>query len=317
MREKLLNWLIYMATKRRWIVWVSSVILTLGFGAATSLLKIDTRWSALLPESMPIVKEFKKIDNNFYQPGNMIVAISGSDPVLLEQITDEATAILNKNLVCDANIPEAECIKQERYARYVYGKYPEEWLIDHALRLTKPNDTRRMKDMLSDPRLLSYLIHLNDDFEAEYTDSENVKNQERQIVSSLDAVQEFVETLNASANGEVEEARIDRVVRDLTLGNPYMFSLDKSMSLIMVSPSVPSDDFEQLPLLDKQIEKLLAPLAAKYPDFQIERTGMIAVGRDEMDSIGPVTTLITLGAMVLVFLLLIWNFRSVLMPILA
>jgi uncharacterized protein len=315
MRETLFTWLIRLATTRRWLVLSSAVLLTLLFGGLSSRLIVDMRWFVLLPETLPEVREFKKIDANFYQPGNMIVAISGPDPVVLEQLTDEATAILQRDLVCDQSTPIEQCIEQERYARYVYGKLPADWLRDHALRLAKPNDARRLRDLLGDPRLLPYLTHLNDDFEAEYMDSENVKDQERQIVSSLDAVQEFIEAIRAAADGEVDEARVGRVVRDLTIGNPYMLSLDKTMSLLMVASGVSSDDAEHAPLIDRQIESLLEPLGAKYPDYKFERTGIIAVSRDELDSVGPVTTLITLGAMVIIFGLLVWNFRSVLIPI--
>ncbi len=316
MREKVLQWLILMATKRRKLVLISSVLLTLGLGGASALLKIDMRWFSLLPETMPIVQEFKKIDANFYQPGNMIVAISGPDPVMLEQITDEATEILKRDLVCEQSIPIEQCLEQERYARYIYGKTPVGWITDHAVRLAKPNDARRMRDLFGDPRLLPYLIHLNDDFESEYTDSENVKNQERQIVDSLDAVQDFVEALHAAADGDVSKERIARIVRNLTVGNPYTRSLDKSMALIMVASGVSSADFAKVALIDKQIEKLLTPLAAKYPDFRIERTGITAVTRDEGDSIGFYTQLISLAAIILVFLLLVWNFRSILIPVL-
>ncbi|MCP4399046.1 MAG: MMPL family transporter [bacterium] len=318
MRENILHWLISTATTRRWIVLLSSVLLTLGLGAVSAHLKIDMRWSALLPETLPVVKEYMTIDENFYQPGNMIVAIGGPDPILLENITDEATDILKKELLCEKSIAVDDCLQQERYARYVYGKLPEEWLREHMLRLAKPKDATRLGRIFKEPRLLPYLTHLNDDFEAEYSDSENVKNQERQIVSSLDALQQFVETLNAAAGGEeVSEDQLARIIRDLTLGRPYMFSLDNSMSLIMVSSAVPTDDFETTPLLDKKIERLLAPLNEKYADFSIERTGMTAVGRDEMDSVGPYTIAITIGAMLAIFLLLVWYFRSVVTPLLA
>ncbi len=318
MREKVLLWLIEMATKRRWMVFVSTILLTIGLGAVSEKLKIDMRWYTMLPESMPVVQEFKKIDNNFYQPGNMIVAISGPDAVMLEQISDEAIAILKQELVCEQSVPLEKCLEQHRYARYVYGKAPEEWIVEHAMRLAKPNDARRMSDIFDDTRLLSYLTSLNDDFEMEYMDSENVKNQERQIVSSLDAVQGFVEAVEDAANGEaISEARIARIVRDLTIGNPYTLSLDKSISLLMVASAIPTFDAEKVPLIDRRIEELLEPLNEKYPDFKIERTGMTAVTRDEMDSIGPVTTAITVAAMVIIFLVLVWNFRSFLVPVLA
>ena len=317
MRKKLLSFLTFLATKHRKTVFAISLILTLGLGAACGLVKLDMRWSELLPESMPVVKEFRKIDENFLQPGNMIIAVSGPDPVLLEQITDEAAGILREELVCEPGATAEECKMGKRYARYVYGKMPEKWLIDHALQLAKPKDVERVYNMLKDPRLLPYLVHLNDDLEAEYTDSENVKSQERQIVASLDAVQGLLENIDSATAETVSEEQVSRTIRDLTIGRPYTFSLDNSVSLIMVASAIPSDDFETLPMMDKKIEKLLAPLDERYLDYRIERTGIIAIGRDEMDSVGVYTYVITLVALVLVFLLLIWNFRSVLIPILA
>ncbi len=317
MRERLLNWLVMMSTTRRKVVFTVAIAVTVAMLTAATRLTVDMRWAAMLPKSLPAVSEFIRIDEAYYQPGNMIVAISGPDAVMLEQITDEATTILHAELVCAEEVAAEECVEQGRYARYVYGKQPIEWITDHALRLSKPNDARRMKDIFGDPRLLAYLTRLNDDFESEYTDSENVKNQERQIVASLDAVQQFAATLDSSAAGEdIDAAQVERVVRDLMSGNPYMLSLDKTMSLMMVSSVVSYDDIEHMPTLDREIERIMAPLDAKYPDYRIERTGMTAVGRDEMDSIGPITTVITLLAMVAVFLLLVWNFRSLLTPIL-
>ena len=315
MRKRLLEWLIYMSVKRRKMVLIVSVGLTIFFVWASTRIIVDMRWFTMLPETMPVVQEYKKIDANFYQPGNMIVAISGPDASVLEQITDEATEILKSDLVCEQGIPVEDCIEQERYARYVYGKQPVEWLTEHALRLVKPNDARRMKDLFSDPRLLSYITRLNDDFEAEYTDSENVKNQERQIVASLDAVQELVEAIHSAPEDEIADEQMYNIVRDVTIGNPYMFSLDRDMSLLMVSTDISSNDTEHTLLIDKQIEKLLTPLAEKYPDYRIERTGITAVFRDEMDSVGPVTTMITIAAILIVFLLLVWNFRSWSMPL--
>lgn len=317
MREKLLTFLTFLATKHRKLVFVVSLIITLGLGAACGLVKLDMRWSELLPESMPIVKEFRKIDDNFLQPGNMIIAISGADPVMLEKITDEATEILQEKLVCERHATVEECKTEERYARYIYGKMPEKWLTDHALQIAKPKDVKRVYDILKDPGLLPYLTHLNDDFEAEYTESENVKNQERQIVASLDAIQELLAAIDFATGENVSEEQITRIVRDLTIGRPYIFSLDNSVSLVMVASAIPADDFETLPMMDRKIEKLLAPLSEEYPDYRIERTGIIAIGRDEMDSIGPQTYMITLIALIIVFLLLIWNFRSAITPVLA
>jgi len=317
MRDKLLNSLMHLTIHHRWIIWSLTIVLTGVSIWAAGLIGLDVRWSALLPQSDPKVMEYQMIDRAFLQPGNMIVAISGPDEATLEFITDEVTAILEENMVASPEATLAEIKQSKRYARHVYGKVPIEWLNEHMLWLAKPKDARRYRDLLRDPRLLPYMEHLNDDFEREYTDSENVQNKEREIVASLDAVQGLAEALMMAASDSVDAERIERTVRDLTVGRPYMFSLDNNMSLVLVASAVPSDDSETVPLVDKKVEALLAPLQEIYPDYRIERTGLIPVYRDEMDSIGPQTQALTLLAFVLVFVLLSWNFRSFLIPLIA
>lgn len=317
MREKLINSLIRLTLEKRWIVWCVTLILTVAMGWAAGRIVLDVRWSALLPESDPKVKEYKKIDRAFLQPGNMIVAVSGPDEATLERITDEVTAVLEEELIAPPGATLDEIKATERYARQIYGKVPEEWLNEYMLWLAKPKDAKRFRDLLRDPRLLPYLEHLNDDFEREYTDSENVQNKEREIVASLDAVQGLAEVLMSAASGPVDAGRVDRTVRDLVVGRPYMFSLDNSMSLVLIASAVPSDDSKTVPLVDKKVEELLAPLQDKYPDYKIERTGFLAIYRDEMDSIGPQTQALTLLAFGLVFILLSWNFRSAVVPLIA
>ena len=309
--------MITMAIKHRRVVYITTIILTIALGAASGLLKLDTRWTTFLPEHLPVVKEYRKINDNYIQPNNMIIAISGNDAVKLEKITDEVTELLKEEIIAPPGMSMNEIKKTERYARYVYGKFHEDWLNKYSFRLLKPKDAKRTRDIYSDPQLISYLTHLNDDFEREYTDSENVKNQEREIVNSLHSLQNFIETVDYAASGNVDAERVKRTIRDQTIGRPYFFSLDNTMSLVLIAPSVSSDDIDSLVKMDYKIEALLKPLGEKYPEFKIERTGIIPITRNEMDSIGGYTIALTLGAFILIFLLLSWNFKSVLVPALA
>ncbi len=317
LRKKILEWIIKMATHHRGIIYISTLILTIAMLGASSLLKVDMRWTEMLPDSIPAVKEFKTIDNNFLQPGNMIIAITGKGSAQLEKITDEAERLLKKDLIADPAMSLDQIKKSGRLARQVYGKMPEEWLTKNIMRLAKPKDIKRMKEIYRDPTMLYFMKHLNDDFEKEYTDSENVKNQERQIVQSLDGTERFIRNLLAAAGSKVSQNEITDTVRDITIGRPYSFSLDNTMSLIMVASAIPTDDAEAMVQLDYRIEDILTPLVKKYPDFKIERTGMTAIARDEMDSIGPYTIAITFAAFLIIFLLLMWNFRSAMTPFLA
>ena len=58
----------------------------------------------------------------------MIVAISGPDAVVLEQLTDEVTAALEKGMLAPDDATVEQIIETKRYARYVYGAMPEEWI---------------------------------------------------------------------------------------------------------------------------------------------------------------------------------------------
>jgi uncharacterized protein len=318
MRERILNWVVSMAIGRRKWIYIVTVILTLIFGlSAELLLKFDMRWTEMLPENLAVAKEFNRIDENFLQPQNMIVVVRGKDPLMVEKITDEATSLLKEKMLAGKDMSVAEIKRTERYAKYVYGKMPEKWMIEHMLRLSKPKDAKRLLAMLKDPRLTPYLRALNNDFEKEYTDSENVKNQEREIVSSLDGIEQLVDVLTSGVNGMVQKDKVNRAVRDMSTGKPYTMSLDNTWALIMVPSALPVDDVEGMIKMDYAVERTLQPLVKKYPDYAIERTGMTAVGRNEMDSVGPYTIAITFGALIFIFFLLSWNFRSFLIPALA
>ena len=316
MKKRILDRLIALAIGHRSFVYSVALVLTLLMVGAASFLKFDTRWTELLPPDLPEVRESKKIDSEFLQPANMIVAISGEDPVQIERITDEVIAKLNRELLAPPGADLPTILKTRRYGRYVYGHTPENWLLRNMAALAKPKDAARLARTLSDPRLIPYLTHLNDDLEREYGDAENVKNDERRVVASLGAMERFLKAINLASRGDFDQARLDRVIRDQTVGRPYTMSLDNKMSLVMVASALPFDDMENSIKLDYRLEELLAPLVKKYPDVKIERTGMTAVGRDEMDSIGPYTILLTLVSLLGIYALLAWNFRSPLIPFL-
>lgn len=316
MRTKLLNFLVKASIGKKKIILLTSILITIISMILANTLKIDTRWTALLPEKMPVAKEFRNIDNNFLQPANMIIAVSGSNSLELEKISSEVVDILEKNMVAKEGMSHEEIKSKEMYAKYIYGAFPEEWVKKNSLKLLKPKDSERVKNIFSNTSILNFIKQMNVDFEKEYTDSENVKNQERQIVSSLTALENLLDVIDSSSQGAIiSNQTLNRVVRDQTIGNPYTFSLDNKMILVMVASSLPADDADSMVKMDKRIEQLLLPLNKKYPEYKIERTGMTAIARDEMDSVGPYTMVITFGAFLLIFLLLAWNFRSALTPV--
>ncbi|MFT7519676.1 MAG: putative RND superfamily exporter protein, partial [Kiritimatiellia bacterium] len=313
MRTLLLEWLVRLATTNRWVIIIVTITLTVVSIALASHLGMDTRWTAMLPESMPEVREFIKTSDNYVQPGDMVLVVSGPTDQALELAVDDVQKVVEDSLLCPELTSDAECLESGLMARYVYASSPSDWLVDNGFALVKPNDARRMGSQLQDPRLLPWLRHFNADLEAELADGDAIKNQEPQIVRSLDAVVGLVDALDATASGQPAGAR--RVVRDLTVGNPYNLSVDGKLALVMIGSVVNSTDATNTVRMDKSVEAVLEPYMAAHPDVQVERTGMTAIARDEMDSVGLQTGLISLGALVLVFVLLVWNFRGVSTPI--
>ncbi len=315
-RRRILDFLTRMATSKRWFVLLSSLILTLLLGSLAGRLYIDPRWTSLLPDTIPVVKEYKKISENYLQSGDLIIAISGPDPLVLEGIVNQAEVLLTEKLQAPPEMDEETCLAEGRYIRHIYARQPEEWLRDNLLRLAKPNDARRFADIHHDPRLLEYLEHLNDDLEAEYSDTEAVRDKERETVGAMDAIHGFIATLERAARGEtVDDATIRRIVRDLTIGRPYLFSLDNQMALIMVAPSTSSMNAAAMADMDRAVEEVLRPLDKHYPDYSIERTGIVPISRDELDSMGPQTLAITGFAFLIILIMLMCAFRSLLTPL--
>ena len=310
MRQRLLDLIVNMAAHHRWWVLIVTVLLTAVLGYGAEQLAIDTRWDAILPDNLPAVQEFKKVEASYPQPGGEIVVIQGAPVQKLEQVTDEVAALLEAEIGCDPGWSKEACKDAGLYARYVYASAPLDWIEANALAVAKPYDVQRAARLMADPRLGPWLSRFNDDLESEYTDGEGVANNERQVVSALDAVLTFAHALDRAAGGQVSEADVDRAVRDLLVGSPYQLSLDGGMSLVSVAPAIDTSDASVYTLVDKEVERALAPLKAKYPDFTFETTGMLAIGRAEMESVGPQTVAISMLAMFFVYLLLVWNFRS-------
>ncbi|MFW5808262.1 MAG: MMPL family transporter, partial [Spirochaetota bacterium] len=317
MRKWVLEGLVEIATQRRKLVLISSIIITVLSLVLSFRLSIDPRWSALLPEDMAVVREFMRIDEHYLQPSNMIIAVSGDDPLVIQEICDRASAIISDRMLVKPGMNNHEILESGRLVKHVYNRQPVEWMTKHMLALVKPEDAKRLRDLYNDPSLLGFLTHLNDDFEREYGDSASVEDDERNIVRSLDALERFSHLLRKAAHERVTDDEISRTVRDITVGNPYVMSLDNSMSLVLVAPAVSTDNIEGLIAMDRAIEQHLKPLESAYPEYAIERTGIVPISRDEMESVGPYTIAISIGALVAIFLLLMYNFRSAVTPILA
>ncbi len=302
MREKILGYFVHLTLKRRKIVLIICALITLVSIGLSSTLTLNFKWDTLLPETMPSVKEYKRVFSEYPIGANYLITVKSDSTEAVEE-------------TIDAIIEQVEALKDTVVA--TYGRMDEDFMVKHGLRTIKPKDLRRMEGILSDPELVPYLTHLNDDLEREFAGSdENIRNQEKDLVRSILALGEMVSVIERAAiKGEVDKTHILRAVRDNTLGNPYYLSLDKKMGIVMVAAVGDVSDFHEMVEADKIINLALDELKSRFPEVNIGTTGLIPLGRDELESIGPSTMMLTLLALLLIYLALVWNYRSLVIPL--
>ena len=304
MIQRILRVSFHLALYRRRLVW----FLTLGITAVSlyfcSQLKMNMQWTNLLPDSNPFVKEYLRDTEDYTLGSNYIITVKGNSTLKIETAVDR---IVEKLETLGGVV------------NYTYGKAPEDFFIKHGLRIIKPKDLRRSANIFRDPRLVPYIRHINDDLEREFSgNAEEVKRQERELVRNLSAMEDFVHLMSRAADtGSYDASYLQRIMRDLTSGNPYQISLDKKMGIVMVAVNVSVFDAGGIMKADKRITDALDELKPFLEDVNVGTAGLIPLSRDEMESIGPYTLVLFLFAMILVFAALSWNYRSVIVPLMS
>ena len=307
-KKKFLKLLVYLALEKRRTVLIFSLVSTLISLVLASQIKMSYQWTHLLPETMPVVQEYKRIDKDFSNPGNYLVVIERDiegnneedNEILLEQVTEEVIESLKK---------------ETKWVKLVVGKMPEQFVLKHGLRTMEIKDLKRTVNLFSDPRLLPFLTHLNNDLEKEYVgDEENIRNNQRDVVNRMDSIEKLVLAISSAADSN-SKTDVKRVIRDLTTGNPYYFSPDRQMTMVLLASTFSIDDFDQYLPMDEDLQVLLKNIEKKYPGIKIRRTGMVPIGADEMRTLGPQTMILTILALLLVLIMLRWNFGDWLTPL--
>lgn len=160
---------------------------------------------------------------------------------------------------------------------------------------------------------------LNDDFEKEYTDNEaNLKRDEVEVARNLMGLHRALEIMKMNFTGKSNAPSMTQAADAFSLGEPYQLSLDRRMLLISCVPEVSiSEDMNKVLEIVQEVQTLVDQISVGFPQVKANLTGMAKIGQDELNSIGVYTQLLTLLALVIIYLLLARSFRSWLYPLLA
>ncbi len=289
-----------LAMRRTGWVLLVVVVMTIISGMLAEKLKMRLNFVDLLPEHNKVAQQFRHVQELYPEPSIVMVIQGQRDDIT--KAADSLSAIVSK----------VDGIYN------VDNQLPVNWIIDHGFVLMKPKDFDRMLRVYSDPSLIGTLRGFNDDYEREYTDSEdNLRRDELQVARSLLGVQRSLEVLEANLKGDRNAAPVSEAARAMLVGDPYQLSLDRKMAMVMIYPNVISfRDTDKMLVVMQNVEDAVAPFKAAHPEVKVEFTGLAAIGQTEMNSIGTYTYILTLLALVFIYFLIARSFHGWVLPML-
>jgi predicted RND superfamily exporter protein len=278
MRKWIFDRLLALALKHHKKVLIITFVFTIIMGGLAGNLKMNFRWTDLLPEDFPFVKEYSKIQENHNDYSLLIVLVNGEDREKMKQAVDDVAAAIEKR---------TELIKD------VDSKLPYDFLEKHGFMTLKPKDAKRISKMYRDPNLPTLLANFNDDLEKTYIGGEDdLQENENEVVSSLEATSQALSKIYHYIESENPDKQVViDIARDFTFGDGYYTSLDGKTLMVLASctPDIVINA-EKYADVAYAVEEDLQPIIAKYPGLNIEMTGMTPIGKDEIELLVHFTT---------------------------
>ncbi|MFC2150202.1 RND family transporter [Calditrichota bacterium] len=260
-----------------------------------------TNWTDILPGSNPVVQSYREVQDRFGDSGGLVVVIEGS----YADITAMAVELT----------PQLRALTS---LTSVQGKLPTEFTKDHGFVLTEQKDLERMLRIYEHPSMIGVLRGFNDDLEQEYTDNEkNLRNDELDVARSILGLHTTLDNLSASLWQDGTSEKIHIAADAMTFGEPWMVSLDRKMLLIQCEPVASQLEIDSLLATVAEVRTLVADVSSQFPDVDANLTGIAKIMEDEMSSIGAYTIILSLVALLLIFVILARSFRSMMIPIIA
>jgi predicted RND superfamily exporter protein len=306
MKEKLLRkWARFAATHAWWIICGMFIVTLLSVWSAHDL-RMDMRWSDMLPMGDPMAKEFDQILKEYKSTSTILVVIQG-DELEIKKFADEIA-------------PQIE--KLEDYVDRVDYKFDKDFYGAHGFMLANSGDLENMVDMFGDINLVPLFNNINDNFEKEYIGNDealSTKEKEDEAVRSLDGFLYWLETMDSFMRGKdnAGQALADSAVERFLYGDPYFVSYDKKTLLLSAKPTFEVINIQKDIEVTEALEKILEKAKQNHPDVKAGITGMIPLQKYENEYMEKTLGISSVLALILVIALFIITFRMWSAPVLA
>ena len=261
--------------RRRWAILIASILFA---GLATfiaSQLKLHADFSYLLPQDVRSVTDLRAISKRARVLGTAMVAVESSDPAVRRR----AAMMLRDKII---HVPQVSSVTFDNRAKREYG-WNNRWLFADL------EDLKKAKAAITD-KIRQAKLDANPLFIGLDDDDEKTK--------PADATKELRDKL---AKAEADRSKDGELVAP-----------DGKLQMMIVRTAFSSGDVDKGKVLLADLNAVLAEVRAQIPGIEMGVAGDIVVSIAEHDSILNGVLLATIVTVVLVFLVLVWFFRSVL-----
>ena len=297
MRKKFLNTIAYFAVLHTWWMAIGILLLTFFLGYRSSTLQMRTGFDNLLVAHNPRVAEYKHIIEEFHNESNIMLLARGVEDSLKAYAEGVKPLLENFN----------------EWVASVHTKIPEDFYRRNALKLLSPDQLDNFGPMYYDPNLISFLKNLNNSFEKEYQRNDEVlksRRDELDAVAFLKGLEIFVDIQDEVMQGKSSDDIGQKAVDALIFGEPYMFSPNKDMMLIMIEPTfnmlIEPDDIQRN---INGIEKIVKDTSVKY-GVTADITGSLVLERDKYEAFTFSSWKIFILALISIFILFVFLISS-------
>ncbi len=263
-------------------------------------LMIRMNWTDLLPENNIPSQRYREIGERFGEQ-SLVVVLEGERDAIVAMAED-----------LEPKLQQLESLYN------VVGKLPIEYFRDHGFALVRPDQFDRMLGMFEDWSLVGSIRGINDDFEGEYTSSEeNLRRDEVDVARNMLGITRALELMSECFAGNGGPGKMAEAADALALGEPWLLSLDREMLLILCTAEAGTDELDLIISTVKEVHSLVDEVSQDHPQVVASFTGLAQIGLDEMQSVGLYTQLLSLAALVLIYILLAREFSGKVIPLLA
>ncbi|WP_129409584.1 MMPL family transporter [Marinitoga lauensis] len=179
-----------------------------------------------------------------------------------------------------------------------------EFISKNIFILTPDYEQEFLKKIYSSNNLEEFFKALKNMFE-EPKSGYNITEQDRKQYEYI--LKSFSDFLNG-INSNDPELIIDNL-ENMLFGQKYLISKDGKFGMIIIRPTISSNDIEKVVKLVNNIEEIVKERSRKY-NVNAGLTGTLVIARDEMVVSERDMTVATIVSMILILIIFILGFRS-------